>query len=394
MTKSKSTKRALLLSVLTMLVCCAMLIGSTFAWFTDSVSTSNNKIVAGNLDVELKVMTGEDTFVNVEEQENLFSVNLWEPGVVAYETFKAINAGDLALKYNLFLSYANANAIEGKTLADVIKVAVIDGALTAGTSRDDLVAAVKDDLKTIDTSIKAKDGQLDPEAEDTFTVVLYWEPTNYDNNYNVNNGKTTSDGQPLHIDFGVTLSATQAPKERDSFNDQYDKSAAIEAPVAVENAINQGAADSNALLAKEIGATDIIYFDAEGLKDEEDAKAITLNFESGADAHINLAFDAIRGLIGSAVDEQAANIYSVEIGHGQFADTKVNVFNGQPMNDAEGNWVKNDLKALFKDASGLLDALKQAADNDGVDYLDVEIIDMSGNSQIYRMHFNLDGMLG
>lgn len=394
MTKSKSTKRALLLSVLTMLVCCAMLIGSTFAWFTDSVSTSNNKIVAGNLDVELKVMTGEDTFVNVEEQENLFSVNLWEPGVVAYETFKAINAGDLALKYNLFLSYANANAIEGKTLADVIKVAVIDGALTAGTSRDDLVAAVKDDLKTIDTSIKAKDGQLDPEAEDTFTVVLYWEPTNYDNNYNVNNGKTTSDGQPLHIDFGVTLSATQAPKERDSFNDQYDKSAAIEAPVAVENAINQGAADSNALLAKEIGATDIIYFDAEGLKDEEDAKAITLNFENGADAHINLAFDAIRGLIGSAVDEQAANIYSVEIGHGQFADTKVNVFNGQPMNDAEGNWVKNDLKALFKDASGLLDALKQAADNDGVDYLDVEIIDMSGNSQIYRMHFNLDGMLG
>lgn len=394
MTKSKSTKRALLLSVLTMLVCCAMLIGSTFAWFTDSVSTSNNKIVAGNLDVELKVMTGEDTFVNVEEQENLFSVNLWEPGVVAYETFKAINAGDLALKYNLFLSYANANAIEGKTLADVIKVAVIDGALTAGTSRDDLVAAVKDDLKTIDTSIKAKDGQLDLEAEDTFTVVLYWEPTNYDNNYNVNNGKTTSDGQPLHIDFGVTLSATQAPKESDSFNDQYDKSAAIEAPVAVENAINQGAADSNALLAKEIGATDIIYFDAEGLKDEEDAKAITLNFENGADSHINLAFDAIRGLIGSAVDEQAANIYSVEIGHGQFADTKVNVFNGQPMNDAEGNWVKNDLKALFKDASGLLDALKQAADNDGVDYLDVEIIDMSGNSQIYRMHFNLDGMLG
>lgn len=394
MTKSKSTKRALLLSVLTMLVCCAMLIGSTFAWFTDSVSTSNNKIVAGNLDVELKVMTGEDTFVNVEEQENLFSVNLWEPGVVAYETFKAINAGDLALKYNLFLSYANANAIEGKTLADVIKVAVIDGALTAGTSRDDLVTAVKDDLKTIDTSIKAKDGQLDLEAEDTFTVVLYWEPTNYDNNYNVNNGKTTSDGQPLHIDFGVTLSATQAPKESDSFNDQYDVNAAIEAPVAVENAINQGAADSNALLAKEIGATDIIYFDADGLKDEEDAKAITLNFENGADSHINLAFDAIRGLIGSAVDEQAANIYSVEIGHGQFADTKVNVFNGQPMNDAEGNWVKNDLKALFKDASGLLDALKQAADNDGVDYLDVEIIDMSGNSQIYRMHFNLDGMLG
>ena len=57
MTKSKNTKRALLASVLSMMLCLAMLIGSTFAWFTDSVTSGKNTIVAGNLDVELNWST-------------------------------------------------------------------------------------------------------------------------------------------------------------------------------------------------------------------------------------------------------------------------------------------------------------------------------------------------
>ena len=54
MTNSKHTKRALLASILSVVLCVAMLVGSTFAWFTDSVTSGNNKIVAGNLDVELE----------------------------------------------------------------------------------------------------------------------------------------------------------------------------------------------------------------------------------------------------------------------------------------------------------------------------------------------------
>ena len=61
MTKQKSTKRALLLSALSLLMCVSMLIGSTFAWFTDSVTSGNNKIVAGNLDVALYHTNGTDT---------------------------------------------------------------------------------------------------------------------------------------------------------------------------------------------------------------------------------------------------------------------------------------------------------------------------------------------
>ena len=53
MTSSKSTKRALVSSALAILMCVAMLIGTTFAWFTDTASTAVNKIQAGTLDVQL-----------------------------------------------------------------------------------------------------------------------------------------------------------------------------------------------------------------------------------------------------------------------------------------------------------------------------------------------------
>ena len=58
MSNTKATKRALLLSVMAMLVCVAMLVGTTFAWFTDSASTAVNKIQAGKLDVALEMYDG------------------------------------------------------------------------------------------------------------------------------------------------------------------------------------------------------------------------------------------------------------------------------------------------------------------------------------------------
>ncbi len=54
MTNRKSTKRALLGSVMAMVLCLAMLVGATFAWFTDTASTGVNKIQSGKLDVALK----------------------------------------------------------------------------------------------------------------------------------------------------------------------------------------------------------------------------------------------------------------------------------------------------------------------------------------------------
>ena len=51
--KTNLTKRSLIVSILAMTVCIAMLAGTTFAWFTDSASTSVNRIQAGDLKIDL-----------------------------------------------------------------------------------------------------------------------------------------------------------------------------------------------------------------------------------------------------------------------------------------------------------------------------------------------------
>ena len=72
MTSSKSTKRALLTSVLALLMCVTMLVGATFAWFTDTASTGVNKIVSGNLHVEIQDKNGKeiDTLKWVDKDGN------------------------------------------------------------------------------------------------------------------------------------------------------------------------------------------------------------------------------------------------------------------------------------------------------------------------------------
>ncbi len=107
MTKQKSTKRALLLSALSLLMCVSMLIGSTFAWFTDSVTSAGNKIQAGTLDIQLLMHDGSD-YADISESgkpifgpgsvaQDVNAETLWEPGKtqVAYLAIK--NNGNLDL---------------------------------------------------------------------------------------------------------------------------------------------------------------------------------------------------------------------------------------------------------------------------------------------------------
>ena len=76
MTNAKSTKKALMLSILSLVLCFSMLIGTTFAWFTDSVTSANNIIKSGNLDVALYYATeynGENTnWVEVDDTTKIF----------------------------------------------------------------------------------------------------------------------------------------------------------------------------------------------------------------------------------------------------------------------------------------------------------------------------------
>ena len=224
MTKRKNlTRSALFTSILSLLLCVSMLVGTTFAWFTDEVVTGMNTIAAGNLDVEL-LASG----ANVDSTTELFDdVTLWEPGVVVYENLQIANVGTLALNYRMALNFGGENDLNGHKLSEILKVAVIDK-IADGAARADVLAAAEASGNAGALSDFVLTGSLEAETStDEQTVVIYWIPNDNvtDNLYNANNGQTTSDGQPLHIEFGVKLEATQMMHEEDSFGNDYDKDA-------------------------------------------------------------------------------------------------------------------------------------------------------------------------
>ena len=137
MNMSKTSKGALVISGVALLICFAMLLGTTWAWFTDEVTSAQNLIQSGELKIDLIHVTdaGEVSIKDKNEQGikdyKVFDYDLWEPGYTQMETLKIVNEGNLALKYRLsVLAYnADVNTIDGKDykLADVIDVYLFPG---------------------------------------------------------------------------------------------------------------------------------------------------------------------------------------------------------------------------------------------------------------------------
>ena len=239
MKRKNVARNAFVTSVISLLLCVSMLVGTTFAWFTDEVTTGMNTIAAGNLDVELYA-NGEQ----VNSATKLFDdVALWEPGVVVYENLQIKNVGTLALKYQMSLNFGNENDLNGHKLSEVLKVVVLNQTIDASTmTRYEVLelakAAAADEQGKGTLNNFYLTGELEAKTDGAaFAVVIYWEPNanEIDNLYNANNGQTTSDGEALHIEFGVNLQATQKMSEEDSFGKDYDESAAILPKATVNN---------------------------------------------------------------------------------------------------------------------------------------------------------------
>ena len=129
MTKKYSTKKALVASVLLLALCFSMLVGTTFAWFTDSVTSSGNIIKSGTLDVEMYWAKGTEDPDNANWTDAstgaIFNYDKWEPGYAEVRHIKIANEGTLALKYKVNI-IANG---EVSDLADVIDVYYVDPAI-------------------------------------------------------------------------------------------------------------------------------------------------------------------------------------------------------------------------------------------------------------------------
>ena len=223
-----NTKRALLTSVLAIVACVAMLIGSTFAWFTDTASTGVNKIQAGRLDVELMFSKDMVNWTKATANTPLFDEDaLWEPGYTQVVYLKVINAGDLALKYELT---TNSYDMERGKNADG-KLFYIDKFLKIGTAetesafenRTAAIASIADSEKSMGKELRISDGWkvLNAGAESKpFAVVMYM-PTTVGNEAN----NVQSWRHPSLKGFGLVVNATQATVESDSFDNTYDEKA-------------------------------------------------------------------------------------------------------------------------------------------------------------------------
>ena len=197
MTNAKSTKRALVSSALAILMCVAMLIGTTFAWFTDTASTGVNKITSGNLHVEIQDEAGEP-IANLEwvakdgrPQDEI----LWEPGATYTLTpFKIVNTGNLALKYKLVVTGLDGDA-------DLLKV--IKFTYNLGDTALDLDA----------------EGHLAANGKDGFETGLITVSAHMDETAGNEYMDMTLDG------VKITVYATQDTVENDSFGNTYDENA-------------------------------------------------------------------------------------------------------------------------------------------------------------------------
>jgi len=271
MTKKRTTKRALLLSALSLLMCVSMLVGSTFAWFTDSVTSGVNKIVAGNLDIEVyyaypsDVVDGkiaDSAWKLMTSDKPVFDPDaLWEPGYTQLVYFKIKNVGSLAAKYQFRVDILDEtpgtnNAGEQFKLSDKIQTYVnactnrnLFESHCIYTERDIALNPVGAPTPFYTSLAKAADGTLandeganslklnheltlmpaDKWDSELYATFVLWMPTDVGNEANYKTGTT-----PPQIDLGITVLATQNTYEADSFNNQYDKAAGydyVSAPV-------------------------------------------------------------------------------------------------------------------------------------------------------------------
>ena len=139
MGNQKMTKKALLGSVIALMLCFAMLLGTTYAWFTDSVTSAGNVITAGTLDVTFEYKTPEDIAWNDASEGAIFNYDKWEPGYTEVRYVKIENVGTLDLRYVLTIVPYQPVAEGDVNLADVIDVYMFDGEATL--TREDVARA-------------------------------------------------------------------------------------------------------------------------------------------------------------------------------------------------------------------------------------------------------------
>ena len=248
MTNAKNTKRALLTSVLALVLCFTMLLGSTFAWFTDSAASGSNVIKSGNLDIVVEYTLDGENWDDLDGANDLFQKGLWEPGHTEVVALRIKNNGSLALKYTANMNIVNekiGKTADGKdiVLSDILVVSTLNqqandamgvGDITlalafAGESR----VAYENAAPFKAANVLRNDQMLLPGDAHYLIIKVDMDET-------IGNEANHNGTDIPEIEFGINVFATQYTHEEDSFGSTYDEDASVAAVKDMKEALKNG----------------------------------------------------------------------------------------------------------------------------------------------------------
>lgn len=222
--KSHSSLFSLALSVISLIVFISMLVGTTLAWMTDSIK-SDNRIVAGKLDVVVNVYDSASKSYKAIADNSLFDINEpWEPGAVKVAYVEIKNKGSLAVDYSFSTTLTNEKAgINGKKqkflLSDYLIFNVVEIEKSDSFFKDDKAAA--EACKGIKKGFRLKPltnvMPLEGGSSKYYAVIVYMPSDG-----NIDNANYAPNSKPV-FQLNVSLIAKQSSFEKDVFNEEYDK---------------------------------------------------------------------------------------------------------------------------------------------------------------------------
>ena len=266
----KKQRKILVSSLIMILTCCLLFAGSTFAWFSDSVTSNNNVITAGNLDVEVEYTLDGENWANLQGADDLFQKSLWEPGHTEVVALRIVNKGSLAFKYTANLNVVDETVGKTKDGKDIVlsehlvtykqtqQVGLIGDIFVglafqrrAGEGLDLGQPVPLKDLHTLNAD------RIDVKDEGHYVILSIQMPSTVGNEANHDGIHVPS------ITFGIEVVATQVNYEEDSFGSDYDKEAVVYANNATELVAAAADAKDGRVIALNADINESVSFDGD-----------------------------------------------------------------------------------------------------------------------------------
>ena len=329
MNNKRATKRALLTSVMALVMCVVMLVGTTFAWFTDTASTGVNKIQAGNLDIEVEYRTSsEGDWMTLDNADDLFGTadTRFEPGHTRVVELRITNAGNLALKYKIGMNVASETAGTNKAgnpykLSNYLKVATTgiqqyNPADQISSLMERLIFQKGDfgmwtarDFANFELEYTSNGSVhvLQPGAAQILGIKVYM-PESVGNEANARTSE-----EAASISFGLNILATQYTTESDSFGTQYDKDA--EYPTTADNAVDLQAAlaaGKDVMLTKSVALTEPLRI-SKDVTITGNGYAVISEYPVDVAPTAEVTFDGVNFATPDNTNDNASSVYASEL---------------------------------------------------------------------------------